>query len=118
MKEVYKKLDEAKDICIDKMERTSDPEEFERYSNQLVKITSIMTEMKKLEKEDKLDKKFIITVAMPIITMIIGKSIEWMMWWKGTKELCYFEKENTFTTSAGKGLARSLGVPSIISRDR
>lgn len=118
MNEVYKKLDEAKDICIDKMERTSDPEEFERYSNQLVKITNTMTEMKKLEKEDKLDIKFIITAVVPLITMIIGKGIEWMMWWKAAKELCYFERENTFTTSAGKGLARSVAIPSIISRDR
>ena len=57
MNELYKKLDEAKDICVDKMERTSDPEEFEKYSNQFVKITNTMTEMKKLEKEEKIQKK-------------------------------------------------------------
>ena len=116
MNEVYKRLDEAKDICIEKMERTSDPEEFEKYSNQLVKITDAMTEMKKLEKDEKIDKKFIITVLAPIIGMIVGKSIEWIMWWKAAKAVSNFETTNVFTSQAGKGLVSSVRVPSILSR--
>lgn len=110
MNEVYKKLDEAKDICIDKMDRTSDPEEFEKYSNQLVKITDAMTEIKKLEKDDKIDKKFLISTMVPVCAMIIGKIMEWIMLYNQTKLICNFETTNTFTSSAGKGLAGSLRI--------
>lgn len=135
MNEVYKTLDEAKDICLQRMKNSSDDEAFKSYADALGKISNSMNELEKNEIEKEIeakkieletkkleasstwkDPKFLITIGVPILTMVISKIIDRRTLFKQTEVICKFEKDNIITSSAGKGLLGSVRVPSIFNK--
>lgn len=127
MNEVYETLNEAKEVCIEKMQKAKDADEFGRYIDGLVKVSNAMTDLEKMEKDKELeekkfidskdwkDPKFLIPVIAPIITMIFGKIIDRRTLWKQTEAICNFEATNIFASSAGKGLTGSIRMFPIIN---
>ena len=128
MNEVYETLNEAKDICLQKIQKSKEPDEFGRYADALVKVSNAMTELEKAENEKELeekkleeskiwkDPKFLIPVTVPVITMIIGKMIDRRTLWLQTRDICNFEATNIFGSSAGKGLTGSIRMFPIFNR--
>lgn len=128
MDEVKQKLEEAMDRCLRKAETTVDAGEFDKYIEGSVKIAEALNDIKKSEDQIQMEEKkfkssrnwkdpmFLIPLVMPFVTMLVGKVIDERILWHQTVAVCEFEKTNTFTTQAGKGLGSSFRIFPILGR--
>lgn len=124
-----KKLEEAMELCLDKASRSNDSEEVKNYISESVKIANVIMEAEKNESVHELEErkyeeskwiemKDLLPILGPGVVMLVGKVYDSYILKRERKAICYFEKHNTFTTQAGRGLGSSFRFSPIYKRDR
>lgn len=119
------KLEEALDFCIEKAKSCSG-EEATDYISEAVKIANSIIEMEKNEsemelevrkyEESKFDYSNLYPIAAGFVSSLLIEIFRSGVLMKQTKMICNFEKTDTFTTSAGKGILGSLRFTPIMGR--
>lgn len=122
-------VEESANDCLDRAEVCPcDSEDYFKLLNMAATLTGLSNERKKIEYEHELeskkyedsknwkDLKFLLPLILPVCTTVITLVYNRNTLRLQTRDICNFEKTNTFTYSAGKGLSSVFKFPSIINR--
>lgn len=118
MNEVTRKnLEDTMNDCLDKAYACpADSEDYTKLIQKAVQIGEVLNEekkidtekeveLKKIEQSGEISKKDLFVVGAPIVAGGIGLGFRSFILWAQTKAVCQFERDNTFTSSAGRYIA-------------
>ena len=109
--------EEVRDLCIEKMNSAENAEDFERFTNSYVKVEESINEEKKTKSSTSwLDPKFLLSLGIPLLTMILSKLIDRDTLQKQNEFVAKVEEVTIPHTSAGKGLLGTVRMPSVFNK--
>lgn len=112
-----KNLEDTMNDCLDKAYACpADSEDYTKLIQRAVQIGEVLNEekkidsekeveLKKIEQSGEITKKDRYLVEVPILAGGLGLAFRSAVLWVQTKAVCQFERDNTFTSSAGRYIA-------------